>query len=65
MTSGKFSNKFVATPDFLPTIVEAPLEQNPIMITFKYSLPKPQSFKVDNNVLEIHSVVADTNSLKL
>lgn len=64
MISGKFSNIFVATPDFLPNIVLAPSEQNAIKFAFKYSLVKPQSCKVVNKVLTIHSAVVDTNSFK-
>jgi hypothetical protein len=63
MTSGKSSNNFIATPDFLPSIRLAPSEQNAIEFAFKYSFVKPKSFKVVNNVLKMHSVV-DTNSFK-
>lgn len=55
----------MATPDFLPSIILAPSGQNAIKFAFKYSLVKPQSFKVLNNDLKIHSAVADTSSFKV
>lgn len=64
--SGKLSNNFVATPDFLPTIVLAPSGQNAIKFAFKYSLVKPHHLKYSiTSSIEIHPTVAETSSFKV